>query len=82
MVETQVGSHPSNPRAELTRKIKGVDAVIGSHESFLRQVFGFAALAQKAIADVEYARLIALHKLAERVTACGSATGTDDEVAV
>ena len=82
MIQAQVRGDSPDPRTELAGKIEGVKAVIGTYESFLRQVFGFSLLMKQPITNVKYTGLIAYDQFAERVTACGAATGMDDEVAV
>lgn len=79
-IQTKVRSDAPDPRTEVALEIEGVQAVVGSHEGFLSQVFGFARIMQDAVADVKYIRLVARDELAERVTL--SATGTGEEVAV
>jgi propionyl-CoA carboxylase beta chain len=44
VIQTQVGSHPPNPRAEFAFDVKGMDAVISAYECFLRKVFGYLPL--------------------------------------
>jgi hypothetical protein len=74
MIQTQVGCHPPNPRAEPALDVKSVDAVAGADENFLREVFRFSALVQNAVTDVEYARLVARDKFAKSLSRFAAAT--------
>ena len=80
MIEAQVRGDAPHPRTELAFEIELTEAIIRAYERLLRQVFGFAALVQDAITDVEHARLVARDEFAER--AAVTATGADNQVAV
>jgi hypothetical protein len=60
--------------------IKGVKPLPGTEESFLGHVFGFGALMQDTVTNVEHARLVAYDKFAKRLGI--AATGALDQVAV
>ncbi len=83
MVETQVGGHPPNPRAELALDVKGVDSVVGADKYLLRKILRLATLVENAVADVKHACLVERDKFAKRLTPFGvAATGSQDQVAV
>ena len=83
VVETEVGSHAPNPRAELALDVKGVDAIIGADKNFLREILRLAALVQNAVTNIEDARLVTRDKLAKCLRRVGvAATGAQDQVAV
>jgi len=66
-VETEVGGHAAHPGSELALHVEGVEPRVDAEEGILREVFGFAAFARHAIADVEHARLVARDEFAIRL---------------
>jgi len=72
--------HAAHPWAEGAFLIECTEPLMRTDERLLGHVFGFSALVQNTIADIEHACLIARHEFAKRLGL--AATGTLDQVAV